>query len=113
MTRYGRGRVRLARKHPITASLKTFLPGLFVAGLLIGPLAAAFHSVLAFAFIAVVVTYVLIVTATSGWLAICNRKLGQWWRLQLVFATVHVGAGWGILKEFIVGRTRPRQSPDA
>lgn len=113
MTRYGRGRVRLARKQPTTASFKSFLPGLFVAGLIVGPLAAAFHSVLAFTFMAVVVTYVLIVAVTSGWLAICNRKLGLWWRLQLVFATVHVGAGWGILKEFVVGRTRPPQSSDA
>src|SRR5436305_564656 len=38
MARYGRGRVRLLRKHPDTFSLTGFLPALFVAGVFLGPL---------------------------------------------------------------------------
>ena len=36
MVRYGRGRVRLLRKHPETFSIKGFIPALFVVGLIAG-----------------------------------------------------------------------------
>src|SRR5262249_60017302 len=37
MVRYGRGRVRLLRKHPRTFSLKSLAPALLLLGLVCGP----------------------------------------------------------------------------
>jgi len=40
LVRYGRGRVRLLRKHRETFAVKTMLPAVFLAGCLAGPLVA-------------------------------------------------------------------------
>ena len=37
MVRYGRGRIRLLRKHPETFSLPGFVPAAFLAGVVLGP----------------------------------------------------------------------------
>jgi succinoglycan biosynthesis protein ExoA len=103
MSRYGRGRVRLARKHPKTISLKSFIPGLFVLGLLMGPCLAAMHTALAVSFVTVIVAYVLIVTFTSALLAIRHGRIHAFMRLPFVFAVIHVGSGWGIVKECFCG----------
>ena len=111
MSRYGHGRVRLARKHPRTASLKSLLPGAFVVGLLLGPVFALLHWAFAIAFVACIVTYVLIVGVVSIWLAIRSRSPSHVWRLPAVFAAIHVGAGWGIVNEALSGWQRPRHRP--
>ncbi len=99
--RYGRGRARLLRKHPETFSASSLVPGLFVAGVLLGPLAGLIWSPLAVVYLATLLFYAAIVVAGS-FLAVGNSKdfkrIG--W-LPLVFATVHVGAGTGLLWEAI------------
>jgi succinoglycan biosynthesis protein ExoA len=103
MERYGRGRVRLLRKHRDTFSLPGFLPGAFVAGLLAGPALASLFSVLWFVYFGAVAAYGVIVLAFSLALAVRHREpLFAVW-CPLVFAAVHVGAGWGLLREAFVG----------
>ena len=57
MARYGRGRVRLLRKHPETFSLPGFVPALFVAGVLLGPLLGVLVPELFLAYFAVFGVY--------------------------------------------------------
>jgi succinoglycan biosynthesis protein ExoA len=104
MTRYGRGRVRLLRKHPDSFSLPGFLPAAFLCGVALGPLAALCHPLLALAYAAAVGLYALVVLACSAALCVRRRDAALLPLLPLVFATVHGGAGWGVLVEAVAGR---------
>jgi succinoglycan biosynthesis protein ExoA len=103
MARYGRGRVRLLRKHPDTFSLPCFLPALFMLGLLTGPMVALHSDWLAGIYAGTVSVYVLIVLATSIGLSVRARDLRMLPWLPLVFSTIHVGAGLGVLGESVAG----------
>ncbi len=107
MSRYGRGRVRLLRKHPETFSPGVFVPGAFVLGVLAGPLVGHFSFWLFAAYLATLALYGCLVGLASVGVA---RKAGRELlpRLPLVFVTVHVGAGWGILSEALGGLLRPK-----
>lgn len=107
MVRYGRGRIRLLRKHPNTFSLPGFIPGAFVAGLLLGPLLALLFSPLWFVYLGTLAVYALLVLGTSATLASRRRELALAVWLPLVFTTVHVGSGWGLLWEAVAGRAGP------
>ena len=101
LVRYGRGRVRLLRKHPETFSIWSLAPGLFVAGVLLGPLAGLAWTPLAMVYLAVLVLYAAILGAGS--IAVAGQaqdyRLGLW--LPLVFATIHAGSGAGQLWELL------------
>jgi succinoglycan biosynthesis protein ExoA len=101
MTRYGRGRVRLLRKQPHTYSFLGFAPALFLLGLVLGPLAGFISASLLWAYVGAVALYALIVMAVSAQLAIEQRSFGLLWRAPLVFATLHLGSGWGIVREVV------------
>jgi succinoglycan biosynthesis protein ExoA len=107
MTRYGQGRARLACKHPETISLGSFLPALFVLGLIVGLPLSWLHPYLALVYASVCALYVAIVLATS--LQIVARRPSQWrlgaW-LPLVFPAIHIGAGFGLLRELMMWALR-------
>ncbi len=103
MARYGRGRVRLLRKHPTTFSLSCFLPALFVLGVLLGPLAAALSSALALLYGGALGLYALVVLLTSLSIAVKARDLRLLPWLPLAFLAIHFGAGGGILAEVVYG----------
>ncbi len=111
MTRYGRGRVRLLRKHPDSFSPPGFLPAAFLCGVALGPLTAWCHPLLALAYVGALGLYALVVLLTS--LALCVRRLDAallpW--LPLVFAVVHAGAGWGVLYEAFAGKKPAQPAP--
>jgi glycosyltransferase involved in cell wall biosynthesis len=109
MVRYGRGRFRLLRKHPDTVSAASLAPGLFVLGLILGGVAAAFSASLAVAYAAVIGAYLAVLAAVSLSLAMreCRPILLVW--LPLVFAAIHVGAGMGLLWEALAGGPPPGQ----
>jgi succinoglycan biosynthesis protein ExoA len=110
MVRYGRGRVRLLRKHPETFSLACFLPALFLLGLVAGPLIAWHSAWLAVGYAVAVAVYNATVLATSIGLSVQARDLRLLPWLPLVFAAIHLGAGAGVLRECVVGgRRTPRQ----
>ena len=102
MVRYGRGRVRLFRKHPDTFTLGGFVPGLFLLGLLAGPVFALFSPWLTAAYLGSVGLYAATVLLVSTALCLRSPRLLAW--LPLVFVTVHVGAGAGILLESLSSR---------
>jgi succinoglycan biosynthesis protein ExoA len=119
--RYGRGRVRLWRKHPETLSIKTLLPGLFVLGCILGFGLAWISTWLAAAYAAALGTYLLIVFVGSL-IAAAKRQASpdlvsnvDWaaltW-LPLVFVTIHVGAGAGLLWEAVFGLRRRQLASD-
>jgi succinoglycan biosynthesis protein ExoA len=99
MARYGRGRVRLLRKHPDTFSVSGFLPAAFVLGLLAGPLLVWLSLWLGVMYGSALLLYASLVGAVSVLSAVRARdtRLLPW--LPLVFLTIHVGAGCGILQE--------------
>jgi succinoglycan biosynthesis protein ExoA len=107
MVRYGRGRVRLLRKHPETFSLTGFLPAAFVAGLVAGPLLALGNPLLAALYVAVLSIYGAIVLLFSIVLCMGERDVRLLPLFPLVFLTIHVGAGVGIWCELLLGASPP------
>ncbi len=103
MARYGRGRVRLLRKHPETFGLGCFVPAAFVLGLIAGPVVAWLSPWLAAGFAGAVGAYALAVIVASLCLALKagDPRLLPW--LPLVFLAIHLGAGAGLLLESVVG----------
>jgi succinoglycan biosynthesis protein ExoA len=101
MVRYGRGRVRLLRKHPDTFSLTSLVPALFVLGLVAGAVLACVSPTLAAVYASVLGLYAAITLGVSMMLALRQGQPGLFLRLPAVFATIHVGAGTGLLREWL------------
>ena len=104
MARYGRGRVRLLRKHPDTFSPGGFIPAAWLAGLLAGPIAGLAWHPLWWIYGGVIAVYLATVVATSATIAVQHRKPQFLGWLPMVFLTVHAGSGWGIIGELLFGR---------
>lgn len=105
--RYGRGRVRLMRKHPDSFYNISILPAVILA-IIAGAIACWPISVLRILFIAVIAIYIAIVSVVSIWKLIRRRDATLLLWLPLVFVTIHLGAGTGILAETLAGwRQKP------
>lgn len=114
LARYGRGRVRLLRKHPDTRSLRTFVPLLFVVGLLAGLALGAAVPWLRPLYFAALMTYTTIIGLSSLSIVAKKRQLAIAAWLPLVFATIHVASGAGMLLELLcppAASTSPRRDP--
>jgi len=99
MIRYGRGRLRFLKKHPRSFSLSTLMPALFVVGLIAGAALSLASPWLATIYLAYLLLYAAIIVCVSVEIALRpgNLPLLPW--LPLVFATVHIGAGVGLLAD--------------
>jgi succinoglycan biosynthesis protein ExoA len=106
MVRYGRGRVRLLRKHPETFRPAGFLPALFLAGVALGLPLAGLSPLLALAFFGTLALYGLTVLLASAALVFKTKDIRILPWLPAVFVAVHAGAGFGILREAAAGLTR-------
>jgi succinoglycan biosynthesis protein ExoA len=104
MVRYGRGRVRLLRKHPETWSVPSLLPATLVLGLMGGLSIGLFLPALLVPFTALAGFYALVVSGVSLGLAWRGRSLSLLGWLPLVFLTIHLGCGCGVLWEGFRGR---------
>ncbi len=112
MSRYGKGRVRLLRKHPDSFSPAVFLPAAFLCGVAAGSAGRPlWHPLLAEAYAGVLALYALVVSWFSVTLSVRRRAAALLPLLPLVFAAVHAGAGWGVLSEAIAGRKPARPAP--
>ena len=103
MARYGRGRVRLLRKHQDTFSIKSLLPAVFLAGLVVGAVASAAVPSLVTPYLGVVGLYLTILVFFSATLAFQAGNLNLAFLLPLVFMAIHFGAAYGSLKELLLG----------
>jgi succinoglycan biosynthesis protein ExoA len=99
LVRYGRGRVRLLRKHPETFSLTSLLPAFFLLGCAAGLALMWVSPWLAAAYLTVLAIYASILLVTSAAIATRWRDASLLLWLPLVFATVHAGSGAGALIE--------------
>ena len=109
LVRYGRGRVRLLKKHPDTLSLSTMVPLVFVVGLIAGPLACVMATRLTAVYVGTLIVYAAIVLTVTVRIAFRQSDARLLWRLPLVFATVHLASGTGMLLE--LSRWSPRLEP--
>jgi succinoglycan biosynthesis protein ExoA len=109
MARYGRGRVRLLRKHPATFSLACFLPALLLLGVVSGPLVAGLSPWLASLYAVFLGVYLVTLAGTSVFLSVKTRDLRLLPWLPPVFAAIHFGAGYGVLREAMAGRDSRRE----
>ena len=100
MARYGRGRVRLFRKHAHTFSWKSLAPAVFLACIIAGLLPAIFVPALRLPYFGAIGLYMFIVCCFSASIAKGFRTL---YYLPLVFMAIHFGAGYGALKELVFG----------
>lgn len=103
MVRYGRGRVRFSRKHPGTWGLGTLVPALFVIYVVLGSFVALLVPDVRLGFILGLAVYAACVLGASAGVAWRMQQVDLLFRLPLVFATIHVGAGVGTLLEFVGG----------
>jgi succinoglycan biosynthesis protein ExoA len=106
MVRYGRGRVRLLRKHPETFTAAGLLPAVLLAGVTSGPLCWWWGGSLAAAWLGGAAPYALAVLLFSLALAVRRREAGLLPLLPLVFLAIHLGAGFGQWWEALAGRRR-------
>lgn len=109
MVRYGRGRIRLLRKHPDTFSLPAFVPAAFLAGLVIGPLLACWSSLLGLLYAGVLGVYGAALLLAGLRLSVRQRDVQLLSLLPLVFLAIHAGAGAGVWSELLLG---PRKPPE-
>jgi succinoglycan biosynthesis protein ExoA len=99
LLRYGRGRVRLLRKHRDTFSLLGFLPAFGLAGVLVGWVGGLMWAWWAAAYLFMVAGYGLLVAAVSLFIACRERQLRLVGPLCAVFVTVHLAVALGVLSE--------------
>jgi succinoglycan biosynthesis protein ExoA len=104
MARYGRGRVRLLRKHSDSFTPWGFVPALWVCGLVGGAMLALASPLAAIGYLAVLAVYACCVLAFSVHLGLRERSLqvGAW--LPFVYVAIHLGAGVGVLWEAVRAR---------
>jgi len=121
MKRYGRGRVRLARKHAAARSAAQCLPALWLAWL---PLALATAVLARGAWRAVSLASLAAYAAVVGGYAIAAGRRHGWRHLlaaPVVFFLIHAGLGAGTWLELVSWRGRapgkpkpvPRTNPDS
>jgi succinoglycan biosynthesis protein ExoA len=108
LVRYGRGRVRLLRKHPDSFSVPGFVPAIWASGLVGGLVAAAFSQYAAVAYVTCLAIYGICVLGFSVGLGWRERSLVVTAWLPLVYVTIHLGAATGLLWEMAIGRRLSR-----
>ena len=101
IVRYGRGRMRLLRKHPETFSLGSFLPALFFLGVLAGWIAAWFWPLLWWVYFGALGIYAGALVLDSAMIAVAQRKAGLLLRLPLVLTTIHLASATGVVLELV------------
>ena len=102
LMRYGQGRARLARKLPATISLPSLVPSLWLVWLVAGSAIGFFLRPVGLAVLASLAVYLLVALAESVRVRRAQREVPLRW-LPLVFAAIHLGFGWGYLREVLAG----------
>lgn len=103
MARYGRGRVRMWRKHSETFSLMSFAPAAFFVGAVAGPLICLGMPVLWHGYWLAIGIYFMAILAASIQAALQENNLTLLPWLPFVFLAVHLGSAWGLIAELVSG----------
>jgi succinoglycan biosynthesis protein ExoA len=106
LVRYGRGRVRLWRKHPETLSLGVLVPALFTAGVCVGLPVSFLSPWLAAVYVAVLLAYAVLLIFAAMAVAVQRGSVGVLVWLPLVWLTIHLASGTGTILELF----QPRES---
>jgi succinoglycan biosynthesis protein ExoA len=99
MFRYGRGRIRLAKKHFRTFSLKMFLPALMILGIILGGILSYFSQTIYFLYFSILAFYFMVIALESIRLSFVKRFSIGIFLLPIVFLTIHFASGIGELTE--------------
>jgi succinoglycan biosynthesis protein ExoA len=105
MSRYGRGRARLAFKCPATVTAPSLLPPLWLLALVAGSLLGIAWWPMGMVVGAALLMYFAVVLVESVRVRRMETRVSLW-RLPAVFAVIHVGFGWGYLREIAAGLGR-------
>jgi succinoglycan biosynthesis protein ExoA len=105
MMRYGAGRYRLIRKHPETFSFTPLFPSLLIAIPFALALSSLIWPVLIFPLALMVIAYLFVIAAFSVAPAVRHGP-AFFFVLPAIYATLHVGLGWGFLREFLGGAVK-------
>jgi len=101
MSRYGTGRFRLAAKFPHSLTVGTLMPALLTGGIPLLGILSCFLPAVRIPFLGVLSAYTCEVLVFT--LAICIRH--GWVYLTVlprIFLVIHIGLGWGFLREAVV-----------
>jgi GT2 family glycosyltransferase len=98
LARYGRGRAKLAFKHPRSLTIPALVPPVWLAWLLVGGLASPFVPGLGMIWLASLGFYALVLAA-AGLVLGLRHSPGVAARIPVVFAAIHLGFAWGFIKE--------------
>jgi succinoglycan biosynthesis protein ExoA len=96
--RYGCGRARLARKHPQSLTLPALVPPLWCGWVVLGAVLSLWVPAAAWAWLASLALYAGAILGGSLLLA-RRHPLAVGLRIPAVFVGIHVGFGWGFLRE--------------
>jgi succinoglycan biosynthesis protein ExoA len=99
MLRYGRGRARLLLKHPETFSVPPLVPAGFLLALAASFTAGLVTPAFATVFCLTALTYGTALLIAGAAVAARGRVPELVVFMPAVFASIHVGAGWGVLAE--------------
>jgi succinoglycan biosynthesis protein ExoA len=110
LVRYGRGRVRLLRKHPETFSLGSFVPALFWLGVLLGWIGGFLCPPLWIAYFGALGIYLGAIFAQAASLSIRRRQIRLLFVLLPILVIIHLASATGSLSELIAGDRAPRRS---
>ncbi len=111
IARYGRGRVRLGRKYRETLSWKSLAPAAFVLTLLMCALAAPLSVGAQVGLASLLTVYLSVVVLVTLQLTVQHRPGRAVFWLPIVFVTIHLAAGGGILHEWLWGRRDMKGQP--
>jgi succinoglycan biosynthesis protein ExoA len=98
LARYGCGRARLAAKHPGSLTLPALVPPLWTAWLVLGAVLSAVVPAVGWVYLGTVLTYAAVLLTASASLGLGKPKEVRG-RIPAVFVGIHLGFGWGFLRE--------------
>ncbi|MCC6127011.1 MAG: glycosyltransferase family 2 protein [Pirellulales bacterium] len=106
IVRYGRGRMRLLRKHPDTFSLGSLLPAIFFLGVLAGWSGGFLRPWLWWVYFGILGLYAGAILYESAKIAITQKNMRLLPLLPVVLATIHLASATGSIGEFLAGMKR-------
>jgi len=101
IARYGRGRVRLLRKHTEMFSLGSFLPALFCLGVLFGWTGGFLWPLLWLVYFGVLGLYAGAIFVQTVLISLSQKQVWLLPLLPLILVTIHLASATGVIRELI------------